>query len=43
MADKDVEIPSDLHGVLYIATCDWRFNVLKEMKNLGYNIDYDKL
>ena len=43
LADKDVEIPSDLQGVLYIGTGDWRLNVLKELKNLGYSIDYDKL
>lgn len=43
LADKEVEIPSDLQGVLYIGTGDWRFNVLKELKNLGYSIDYNKL
>ena len=43
LADEGVEIPSDLQGVLYIGTDDWRFNVLKELKNLGYSIDYDKL
>lgn len=43
LADKDVEIPSDLQGVLYIGTGDWRFSILKELKKLGYSIDYDKL
>ena len=43
LADKKVEIPSDLQGVVYTDTANWRFDVLKELKAIGYTIDYNKL
>lgn len=43
LAAKDVEIPSDLSGVLYTDIDNWKFSLLKEMKAMGYEIDYNKL
>lgn len=43
VADKGVEIPSDLQGVVYTETTSWQYSVLKELKAIGYNIDYNKL
>lgn len=43
IADKGVEIPSDLQGVVYTGTDGWQYSVLKELKALGYDIDYNKL
>lgn len=43
LADKGVEIPSDLQGVVYTDTTNWKFDVLKELKAIGYTIDYNKL
>lgn len=43
IADKGVEIPSDLQGVVYTESTNWQFGVLKELKAIGYSIDYNKL
>ena len=43
IADQEIEIPSDLQGVVYTNTNDWKFSVLKELKAIGYDIDYNKL
>lgn len=43
IAEKEVELPSDMSGVLYVEKTEWRFSVLKELKSMGYNIDYNKL
>lgn len=43
IADPDVEIPSDLKGVVYVDSDNWRFSVLKELRAIGYNVDYNKL
>ena len=43
IADKGVEIPSDLQGVVYTEAANWQFSILKELKTIGYNIDYNKL
>ena len=43
IADRGVEIPSDLQGVVYTETNNWQYSVLKELKAIGYNIDYNKL
>lgn len=39
-----VETPSDISGVVYIPyNGSWKFDLLKELKGSGYNIDYNKL
>lgn len=43
IANKDVEMPSDLQGIIYTSTNNWQVNVLKELKNMGFNIDMNKL
>lgn len=39
LANKEIEMPSDLSGVVYSNTGSWQFEVLKELKTMGYNID----
>lgn len=44
--EKDFEMPSDHEGVLftlYDTSDKWKFELLKELKNCGYNIDANKL
>ena len=43
IADSSVEIPSDLSGVVYTDKSDWRIEVLKELREIGYGIDLNKL
>ena len=43
IAGSSVEIPSDLYGVVYTSQSDWKTEVLKELKAIGYNIDLNKL
>jgi len=42
LANKEIEMPSDLSGVVYSNTSSWQFEVLKELKTMGYNIDMNK-
>lgn len=42
---KDVEIPSDLHGVLYTSLDKdgaWRYRLAQEIKHAGYQVDLNK-
>lgn len=44
--EDGVELPSDLHGVLYNPIDDansWKFKLAKELKAAGYDIDANKL
>lgn len=43
LVDKDVEIPSDLSGVVYTSSSNWELELLKEVKAMGYSIDFNKL
>lgn len=43
LADKGVDMPSDLSGVVYTDVTDWRVAVLKELKQMGYTINLNKL
>lgn len=43
IADESVEIPSDMSGMVYSNRSEWRFSVLKELKAMGFSIDYNKL
>lgn len=43
IADTNVEMPSDLHGVIYTDKNNWKVAVLKELKEMGFNIDPYKL
>ena len=44
--DKDFEMPSDYKGVLYTpydTSGRWKFELVKELKNCGYDVDANKL
>lgn len=41
--DGKVEIPSDLQGIAYTHTNEWKLKLLQELKAIGYNIDYNKI
>lgn len=43
LADSGIEMPSDLSGVVYTNTANWQFELLKELKFFGYNIDFNRL
>lgn len=43
VANKDVEMPSDLQGVIYTSTNNWNVDVLKELMEMGFDIDMNKL
>ncbi len=43
IADGDVEMPSDLAGVVYTNKVDWKTELLKELNAMGFNIDFNKL
>lgn len=42
IASPDIEIPSDLQGVVYTNEKSWQIDVLKELKAIGYAIDFNK-
>jgi predicted nucleotide-binding protein len=39
----DVELPNDISGMVYISDKDWQVHIAKEMKDAGYEIDFNKL
>lgn len=43
LADQGIEMPSDLSGIVYTGTTSWQFDLLKELKDMGYTIDLNKL
>ena len=43
LADKGIEMPSDLSGVVYTDTSSWQFDLLKELSAMGYKVDLNKL
>ena len=43
LSNNDIEMPSDLSGVLYTSNGNWKFEVLKELKTMGYSIDLNKI
>lgn len=43
LSDNDIEMPSDLSGVVYTNTGNWQFELLKELKAMGYTIDLNLL
>ena len=42
MAERGLELPSDLKGVVYTDSTSWKFDVLRELKIMGYEIDLNK-
>lgn len=43
LVTDDIELPNDISGVVYISDSTWETDVAKEMKQSGYNIDFNKL
>lgn len=43
LADDGIEMPSDLSGVVYTNTANWQIDLLKELKAMGYTVDFNKL
>lgn len=43
LSDSGIEIPSDLAGVVYTNTDNWKVDLLKELKAMGYSVDFNKL
>lgn len=43
LTDNDIEMPSDLSGVVYTNTTNWQINLLKELKAIGYKVDMNEL
>ena len=43
LTDNDIEIPSDLSGVVYTNTSNWNIDLLRELKAIGYKVDLNKL
>ena len=43
LADEGIELPSDLSGVVYTNTANWQIDLLKELKAIGYMVDFNKL
>ncbi len=40
IADEQVDMPSDLRGILYTNKTDWKHNVLAELNEIGYSINF---
>lgn len=43
VTDQNVELPGDISGVVYLSDNGWEFQLAKEIKALGYEIDFNKL
>ena len=38
LADRGIEFPSDLAGIIYIDTADWKEQLLRDLQAIGYDI-----
>jgi predicted nucleotide-binding protein len=43
LVSGDIEIPSDIHGMVYVTDTDWQISIAKEMLAAGYDVDFNKL
>lgn len=43
VSEAGVELPSDMQGVVYTDKNNWTIEVLKELKSIGYKIDFNKI
>ena len=44
--EKDVVLPSDLHGFVYVEYDQagrWKYDLAKEIKSAGYDVDLNKV
>jgi predicted nucleotide-binding protein len=40
---NNIEIPSDISGIVYLNSTDWKLNLAKELRHAGYTIDFSKI
>ena len=43
IAKDGLEMPSDLQGVVYTNATNWQVDLLRELKAMGYTVDFNKL
>lgn len=43
IAESGVELPSDMQGIVYYNESNWEIDVLKELREMGYAVDLNKL
>ncbi|WHI45683.1 nucleotide-binding protein [Microbulbifer sp. VAAF005] len=43
LVDGELELPTDISGVVYIQKDDWKITIANEMEAAGYEIDFNKL
>lgn len=43
LADDGIEMPSDLSGIVYTGTANWQVDLLRDLKAMGYTVDFNKL
>ena len=43
VTDHSIEFPGDISGVVYMSDNGWEFQLAKEIKALGYEVDLNKL
>jgi predicted nucleotide-binding protein len=43
ISEEGVEMPSDLQGIVWTNKNDWRVDVLKELRDMGYLVDFNLL
>ena len=43
VCDDDIEVPSDMSGILYVNASDWQLRLLRELREMGYLIDMNRL
>lgn len=43
IAENGLELPSDMQGIVYTEKNNWEVEVLKNLKAMGYTIDFNKL
>ena len=42
ISEDGVELPSDMSGIVYTSKHDWKVDILKELKTMGFSIDFNK-
>ncbi len=43
IAEDGIEMPSDLSGVIYTNGSSWKYDVCRELKDMGFDIDINKV
>ena len=43
VTDHSLELPSDLHGVVYVSEPRWQYNLIDELKEMGFDVSKDKV